>query len=183
MGPRCLWVPRSCWVLGLRDGVTCLRLGLCSSSVLDCNKDFPSFRWVWFLAFVLGSPSSGWSCVLRPAIVQVAIPPSSRIGSAPSRWVPLLRSRCVWGLQPFAQIWGALPPLLLCIPSGCGHPLGQVYLFVTLDRERRITLVIIPFRCGLPFLGSSCHIHTSSFGSSELLAAGGCALALLVVVL
>ena len=50
---------------------------------------------------------------------------------------------------------GALPPLLLCIPSGCGHPLGQVCLFVTLDRKRRITLVIVPFRCCHPFLGSS----------------------------
>ena len=77
----------------------------------------------------------------------------------------------------------ALPPLFLCIPSGCGHPLGQVCLFVTLDCERRITLVIVPFRCGHPFLGSSCRIRTSSFGSSELLVAGGCALALLVVVL
>ena len=98
VGPLCLWVPRSCGVLGLRDGVTCLRSGLCSSSVLDRNEDFPSFRWVWFLAFVLGSPSSGWSCVLRPAIVPVAIPPFSRIGPAPSRWVPLLGARCVWGL-------------------------------------------------------------------------------------
>ena len=106
VGPQCLWVPWSCGVLGFRDGVTCLRSGLCSSSVLDRNEDFPSFRWVWFLAFVLGSPSSGWSCVLRPAIVPVAIPPSSRIGPAPSRWVPLLGARCVWGLQPFARIGG-----------------------------------------------------------------------------
>ena len=104
VGPQGLWVPQSCGVLGLRDGVTCLRSGLCSSSVLDCNEDFPSLWWVWFLAFVLGSPSSGWNCVLRPAIVPVAIPPSSRIGPA---------------------------------PSGCGscdHPLGQVCLFIILDR-------------------------------------------------
>ena len=106
VGLRCLWVPRSCGVLGLRDGVTCLRSGLCSSSVLDRNEDFPFFRWIWFLAFVLGSPSSGWSCVLRPAIVPVAIPHSSKIGPAPSRWVPLLGARCVWGLQPFAWIGG-----------------------------------------------------------------------------
>ena len=106
VGPRCLWVPRSCGVLGLRDGVTCLRSGLCSSSVLDCNEDFPSFWWVWFLASVLGSPSSGWCSALRPVIVPVAIPPSSRIGPAPSCWVPLLGARCVWGLQPFARIGG-----------------------------------------------------------------------------
>ena len=52
VGLRCLWVPRSCGVHGLRDEVTCLRSGLCSSSVLDRNEDFPSFWWVWFLALV-----------------------------------------------------------------------------------------------------------------------------------
>ena len=78
----------------------------CSSSVLDHIEDFPSTWWAWFLAFVLGSPSSGWSCVLRPAIVPVAIPPSRRIGPAPSHWVPLPGARCVWGLQPFAQNGG-----------------------------------------------------------------------------
>ena len=52
VGLRCLWVPQSCGVHGLRDGVTCLRSGLCSSSVLDRNEDFPSFWWVWFLALV-----------------------------------------------------------------------------------------------------------------------------------
>ena len=52
VGLRCLWVPRSCGVHGLRDGVTCLRSGLCSSSVRNRNEDFSSFWWVWFLAFV-----------------------------------------------------------------------------------------------------------------------------------
>ena len=52
VGRRCLWVPRSCGVHGLHDGVTCLRSGLCSSSVRDRDEDFPSFWWVWFLAFV-----------------------------------------------------------------------------------------------------------------------------------
>ena len=118
VGPRCLWVPRSCGVLGLRDGVTCLRSGLCSSSVLDRNEDFPSFWWVWFLAFVLGSPSSGWSCALWPAIVPVAIPHSSRIGPAPSRWAPLLGARCVWGLQPFARNEGVVYSFGMWSPFG-----------------------------------------------------------------
>ena len=52
LGLRCLWIPRSCGVLGLCDGATCLRSGLWSSSVLDRNEDFPSFWWVWFLTFV-----------------------------------------------------------------------------------------------------------------------------------
>ena len=34
--------------------------------------------------------------------------------------------------------------ILLCIPSGFGHPLGQQCLFVTLDRERRFMLVVVP---------------------------------------
>ena len=52
VGLRCLWIPRSCGVHGLHDWVTCLRSGLCSSSVRDRDEDFPSFWWVWFLAFV-----------------------------------------------------------------------------------------------------------------------------------
>ena len=86
MGLRCLWVPRSCGVQGLRDGVPCLRSELCSPSVRDRNEDYPSFWGVWFLAFELGSPISCWGCVLRSAIVPEAIPPSGGIGSAPSRW-------------------------------------------------------------------------------------------------
>ena len=45
----------------------------------------------------------------------------------------------------------ALPMHLLCIPSGGGHPLGQVCLFVTRDHERRLTLVVIPSQLGHPF--------------------------------
>ena len=60
MGLRCLWVPWSCGVHGLRDGVTCLRSRLCSYSVHDRNESFPSFWWVWFLAFVRGPlPQAG----------------------------------------------------------------------------------------------------------------------------
>ena len=47
----------------------------------------------------------------------------------------------------------ALPTHLMCLPSGCGHPLSQVCLFVTLNHERRFTLVVVPSRCGHPFSG------------------------------
>ena len=50
-----------------------------------------------------GSPTSGWRCVLRPALVPEDVPPSTRFGPAPLRWVHHLRARCVWGLQPFAS--------------------------------------------------------------------------------
>ena len=41
--------------------------------------------------------------------------------------------------------------LLLCLPSGCGHPLGSSVSFVTIDRQRRFPLEEV-FLCGsLPF--------------------------------
>ena len=43
-------------------------------------------------------------------------------------------------------------------------------VFVTLDRERRITLVVVPFRCCHLFLGSSRRLPKSSFGLSALVA-------------
>ena len=119
----------------------------------------------------MGSPFSGQGCVLQPAIVPKAIPPSGGIGSGPSRGVTLLWDKYAWGLPTFAR-YIALHTLLLCIPSGCDHPLGHVCLFVTLDHERRITLVVVPSRCGHPF-GSCGRVHPHSIGSSELLVAGG----------
>ena len=72
------------------------------------------------------------------------------------------------------------PSFLLCFPSGCGHPLGQLCLFVTLDRERRFTLVVVPFRFRQPFLGACRGVPTSSFGWSALPVAGSRALVWLV---
>ena len=46
--------------------------------------------------------------------------------------------------------------LLLCLPSGCGHPLGSLVSFVTIDRQQRFPLEVffllggsLPFRCGV----------------------------------
>ena len=42
--------------------------------------------------------------------------------------------------------------LLLCLPSGCGHPLGSLVSFVTSDRQRRWPLEGFFLLCGrLPF--------------------------------
>ena len=79
VGLRCLWVPRSCGVHGLRDGVTCLRSGLCSSSVRDLNEDFSLLLVGLVPGLRAGSPASGWRCVLRHALVLEAIPPSHRL--------------------------------------------------------------------------------------------------------
>ena len=107
-----------------------------------------------FLVFTMGSPVSGWDCVLpQSAIVTTAFPPSggfdswpscgvpclrlalgslacvgpggcpsfARVGPAPSHWVPLLWTWLVWETSTVF--------LLLCIPSGCGHPLGSIVSF------------------------------------------------------
>ena len=102
-----------------------------------------------FMVFTMGSPVSSRDCVLpQSAIVTKAFPPSggfgswpscgvpclrlvlcssacvgpggcpsSQVGPAPSHWVPLLWTWLVWEASTVF--------LLLCIPSGCGHPLGQ----------------------------------------------------------
>ena len=59
VGLQCLWIPWSCGVPGLHDGVTCLRLGLCSSSVRDRDVCFPSFWRVLTIGLRAGSPASG----------------------------------------------------------------------------------------------------------------------------
>ena len=122
-----------------------------------------------FMVFAMGSPVSGQDCVLpQSAIVTKTFPPSGGFGSWPSCGVPCLRlalcsSACVspGGYPSFSQVghapshwvpllwtwlvWEASTVfLLLRIPSGCGHPLGQC-LFVILDCERRFTLVVVSF--------------------------------------
>ena len=84
---RCSWSSR--WV-------TCLGSGLCSSSVRDHDEDFPSFWWVWFLAFVRGPlPQAG-----AVFLVLEAVPSSHRL-------VLLLRT----GLLFSGPGWcGRLPP-------------------------------------------------------------------------
>ena len=142
MGLRCLWVPRSCGVRGLCGGVTCLRSGLCSSSVRDCNKDFPFSWWVWFLAFVRGPlPHAG------------AVFSFSQVGPAPSLWVPLLWTWLVWEastvsfcvfLRDVVTLWVNSVVLSLLIMNEGLH----WWLFL--------------FRYSHPFWGR--RIHTSSLG-------------------
>ena len=59
-------------------------------------------------------------------------PTFSRVGADPSTWVPLLWPGCEG--EPSTLF------LLLCLPSGCGHPLGSLVSFVTFDRQRRFPL-------------------------------------------
>ena len=71
----------------------------------------------WLLpALRAGFPTSGWRCVLRHALVLVAVPPSLRSA---------LRGRTGF-LSSGPGVRVGFPSfLLLCFPSRCGHPLGQ----------------------------------------------------------
>ena len=74
----------------------------------------------WLLpALRAGSPTYGWRCVLRRALVLVAVPPSLRL---------VLRIRTGFLFYGPGVRVGFNCLLLLCIPSGCGHPLGQLCL-------------------------------------------------------
>ena len=57
----------------------------------------------------------------------------------------LLTGRCwAFTLDSSSLAWFRGEPstvfLLLCLPSGCGHPLGSLVSFVTIDRQRRLPL-------------------------------------------
>ena len=73
----------------------------------------------------------------------------------------LLTGRCwSFNLDSSSLAWLRGEPstvvLLLCLPSGCGHPLGSLVSFVTIDRQRRFPLEeffllcgSLPCRCGV----------------------------------
>ena len=57
----------------------------------------------WLLpALRAGSPTYDWCCVLRRALVLVAVPPS-QVGPAHSHWLPFLWTWCTCGLQLFTS--------------------------------------------------------------------------------
>ena len=71
----------------------------------------------WLLpALRAGPPTYGWRCVLRHAFVLVAVPPSLRSA---------LRVRTRFLFSGPGVCEGFPSFLLLCFPSGYGHPLGQ----------------------------------------------------------
>ena len=86
----CSWSSRS---------VTCLRSGLCSSSVCDRDVAFPPLGGFAF-DLSAGSPASGWRCGLRLALVRAAVQPSH--GS-----VLLIRPGFLFSGPGW---WGWLPP-------------------------------------------------------------------------
>ena len=100
--------------------VTCLRSGVCSSSVRDRDVCFPSFGGFDYW------PSCGVPCLRLTLCTSACVGPGgcpsfSRVGPAPLPWVPLLWTWLVWEASTVF--------LLLCLPSGCGHPLGSIVPF------------------------------------------------------
>ena len=96
-----------------------------------------------FMVFAMESPVSGQDCVLpQSAIVTTTFPPSGGFGSWPQAGAVFFGVRSSWRLSLLLTGWscsfargsssldlvgvgGFNRFLLLCIPSGCGHPLGQ----------------------------------------------------------
>ena len=91
---------------------------------------FPCLGWVCFWSSC-GSSPSGSRCGLRLGLVRTGYPTFSRVGAAPSP-----------GFLFFALVVGDPSTLfiLLCLPSGCGHPFESLVFFVTIDRQRRFPL-------------------------------------------
>ena len=100
----------------------------------------------------------------------------SRVGPAPSHWVPLLWTWLVW--EPSTVF------LLLCLFSGCDHPLGSIVPFLSLlIANEGFHWRWFLLRCSLPFRGSVVVFPTYSVGLSGLLVAGDHAFTWLVTVL
>ena len=120
MGLLCLW---SCWV-------TYLRSSRCSSSIHDRDVAFP--------------PLVGFAFRLR----AVLLPQADAVGLGlcwSAQLSDLLMGRCCsFTLDSSSLAWLEGEPstvfLLLCLPSGFGHPLGSLVSSVTIDRHRRFPL-------------------------------------------
>ena len=130
-----------CCASGLRGPVVFLlfqlgrfslvRSGRCSSSVHDRGVAFPPLVGLAF----------GISTVLLPQADAVGF------GLCWSALLTaLLMGRCYsFALDSSSLAWLKGEPstvfLLLCLPSGCGHPLGSLVSSVTIDRQRRFPWV------------------------------------------
>ena len=118
--------------------------GRCSSSVHDRDVAFP--------------PLVGFAFHLR----AVLLPQADVVGFGlcwSARLSDLLPGRCCSFTLDSSSLALPLFFLLLCLPSGCGHPLGSLVSSVTIDRQRRFPLEEFFLLCGsLPF---SCAVVVS----------------------
>ena len=114
--------------------VTCLRSGLCSSSVRDRDVAFLPVGGFDFWP-LCGVPYLRLTLWASACVGPGGCLAFSRVGPAPLPWVPLLWTWLVWEASPVF--------ILLCLPSGCGHPFGSIVSFVTINRERRFPLEVV----------------------------------------
>ena len=107
---------------------------MCSSSVHDREVAFPPVGGFDFW-HSCGVPCLRLTLWTLACVGPGGCPAFSRVSPAPLPWVPLLWTWLVWEASTVF--------LFLCLPSGCGHPLGSIVFFVTIDRERRFPLEMV----------------------------------------
>ena len=135
MALLCLWIPWSCGVPGLHvrplvSGRVCV---LPQSAIVTLL----SLLWMGLLLALVRGPCLRLTLWASACVGPHGCPAFSRVGPAPSTLVPLLWT---WLRAVASTVF-----LLLCLPSGCGHPLGSCVSFVTIDRQRRFPLEVVSF--------------------------------------
>ena len=135
MALLCLWIPWSCGVPGLhvRSPVSG-RVCVLPQSVI---VTLLSVLWVGLLLALVQGPCLRLTLWASACVGPGGCPAFSQVGPAPSTWVPLL---WIWLVGEASTVF-----LLLCLPSGCGHPLGSIVSFVTTDRKRRFPLEVVSY--------------------------------------
>ena len=128
----------SCCSSGLRGSVVFLVCRLGHLSLVQSVFFLSPRSWRCFPYLV------GFAFGLR----AVPLPPADTVGFGlrwSARLSDLLQGRCCsFTLGSSSLAWLCGDPstlfLLLRLPSGCGHPLGSLVSFVTIDRQRRFPL-------------------------------------------
>ena len=119
-----------CCASGLLGWVTYLRSGRCSSSVHDRDVAFPTL--VGFALRLSAVP------LPQADAVGFGLCGSARLSDLLTGWC------CSFTLDSSSLAWLKGEPstvfLLLCLPSGCGHPLGSLVSSVTIGCQRRFPL-------------------------------------------
>ena len=131
----CLWIPWSCGVPGLHvrspvSGQVCVL-------PQSANVTLLSLLWVGLLLALVRGHCLKLMLWASACVGPHGCPAFSWVGPAPSTWVPLLWT---WLRGEASTVF-----LLLCLPSGCGHPLGSIVSFVTIVCQRRFPLEVVSF--------------------------------------
>ena len=99
--------------------------------------------WVGLLLALVRGPCLRLTLWASTCVGPGGCPAFSRVCPAPSTWVPLLWT---WLVGEASTVF-----LLLCLPSGCGHPLGSIVSLSLLIANEGFHWRWFLLRCGLPF--------------------------------